>query len=135
LDLAHELLAGQREEIAELGDEVERLRSENAHKGKANLRLADENARLTAALDTIERRLSEGYAPGMPWSNEEMALEIVREEKRKALRGSERSHKAILALTAEVERLRAAIVEWGRAESLPDCSACAVFDAALTGSE
>jgi uncharacterized coiled-coil DUF342 family protein len=69
LDLAHELLAGQREEIAELGDEVER------------------------------------------------------------------SHKAILALTAEVERLRAAIVEWGRAESLPDCSACVVFDAALTGSE
>jgi hypothetical protein len=46
--------------------------------------------RLTACLDTIERRLEEGYAPGMPWSNEEMALGIVREERANAGRLGDR---------------------------------------------
>jgi hypothetical protein len=36
---------------------------------------------------------------------------------------------------AEVERLRAALTEWRRAESLVDCKACAVLDAALRGGE
>jgi hypothetical protein len=47
----------------------------------------------------------------------------------------ERMCKAIREVLAENERLRAAIVEWGRAESLPDCPACAVFDATLGGGD
>ena len=50
----------------------------------APLALMEDRDRLKTALDAIERRLSEGYAPGMPWSNEEMALGIVREERAKA---------------------------------------------------
>lgn len=45
--------------------------------------LHEENQSLRSILETIERRLVEGYAPSMPWSNEEMALGIVREERAK----------------------------------------------------
>ncbi len=34
---------------------------------------------------------------------------------------------------AEIHRLREAIIAWGREDSLPDCPACAVFDAELRG--
>jgi len=88
--------AGQTSQLAdavrELLAENERLRA--ALQGQPVIKsewekLVEENERLRAALDTIERRLVEGYAPGMPWGNEEMALGIVREERAKALRGGD----------------------------------------------
>jgi len=71
--------------------EVERLRGDwYDYKALCDQRVKTaevEVERLNSCLDIIERRLEEGYAPGMPWSNEEMALGIVREERAKALTG------------------------------------------------
>lgn len=68
----------------------------------------------------------------------EAHLREVRAENER-LRATKEAAEAVLRSSkermAEVERLRTAIVEWGRAESLPDCPACAVFDATLRGGD